>query len=246
MARILPSLVFAAMAALALGACGSGDEAAPSGEAIAPIAAPAGQQWTETVAITPEGGWLVGNPDAPIKLIEYGSLTCPACAAFSQTGMQPLREKYIDSGRVSWELRSVVIHGAVDLVLTRLLKCAPKEAAPLLAEQLWGNVNAVLDPLQRNAAGLEQAMSLPPEQRFAAYAQQGGLLDFLAARGISVDQGSQCLSDAAAIEALAAEMQAQATKDEVGGTPTFFVNGALVDGITWADLKPVLQRAGAR
>ncbi len=31
--------------------------------------------------MTDSDGYLLGNPDAPIKLIEYASLTCPACAA---------------------------------------------------------------------------------------------------------------------------------------------------------------------
>ena len=35
-------------------------------------------------------------------------------------------------------------------------------------------------------------------------------------------------------------------KDDVQGTPTFFVNGRKIDAISWADLEPVLQNAGAR
>ena len=232
--------------ALALAACGSESGGPVSGEAIAPIAAPAGQQWTDTVAITPEGGWLIGNPDAPIELIEYGSLTCPACANFSQTGMQSLRDDYINSGRVSLEFRSVPIHGAVDLVLTRMLECGPKEAAPLLAEQLWGNLDAVLTPIQSNAAALEQAMSLPENQRFVAYADQGGLIEFFAARGFSIAQSSECLSDFAAMQALAERLQAQADKDGVNSTPTFLLNGTAIDETSWAALEPMLQNAGAR
>ena len=232
--------------ALALAACGSASGGPVSGEAIAPVAAPAGQQWTDTVAITPEGGWLIGNPDAPIELIEYGSLTCPACANFSQTGMQSLRDDYINSGRVSLEFRSVPIHGAVDLVLTRMLECGPKEAAPLLAEQLWGNLDAVLTPIQSNAAALEQAMSLPENQRFVAYADQGGLIEFFAARGFSIAQSSECLSDFAAMQALAERLQAQADKDGVNSTPTFLLNGTAIDETSWAALEPMLQNAGAR
>lgn len=248
MPRFRPVLLTAVAAslALALAGCGSDSEGPTSGEPIAKIAAPAGQQWTDMVAVTPEGGWLVGNPEAPIELVEYGSLTCPACANFSETGMQPLREEYINSGRVSLEFRSVPIHGAIDLVLTRLLECAPKEAAPLLAEQLWGNLNAVLGPVQANAAALEQAMSLPEDQRFVAYAQQGGLLDFFAARGISTEQAQQCLADFGAVQTLAERMQSQAEKDGVNSTPTFFLNGARVEETSWTDLEPMLQRAGAR
>jgi protein-disulfide isomerase len=236
-----------AVAAALLAGCGSGEDGSvPQGEVAAAVEAPAGQQWFDVVATTPEGGWLVGNPNAPVKLVEYGSVTCPACAAFAIQGMQPLREKYVDSGRVSWEFRSVPIHGAIDLVLTRLLKCAPKEAAPLLAEQLWTNVNQVTEPVVQNAEALQAAMNLPENQRFVAYAETGKLLEFMAARGISLDQGRVCLSDAAAIQALAGQMQSQSEKDGVQGTPTFLVNGVKVDAISWADLEPVLQRAGAR
>ncbi len=238
--------VLAAPLALALAACGSDGEGAATSEPVAKVAAPAGQMWSDVVAITEQGGWLVGNPAAPIKLVEYGSLTCPACANFSQTGMRPLMENYVGSGRVSWELRSVPIHGAVDLVLTRLLQCAPKESAQPLAEQLWADVNAVVAPIQANAAAVEQAMSLPENQRFVAYAQTAGLLDFFAARGISTDQSRACLADSAAITTLAERLQAQSSEDGVTGTPTFMINGTKIDGINWADLEPALQRAGAR
>ena len=36
-----------------------------------------------TVVRTPAGGYRQGNPDAPVKLIEYGSRTCPTCARFA-------------------------------------------------------------------------------------------------------------------------------------------------------------------
>ena len=245
----LRRLVFALSAAplaLGLAACGSSDSGVPTAEAVAPVAAPAGQQWADVVAITPEGGWLAGNPEAPIRFLEYGSLTCPACANFSVTGMQQLRDDYVNSGRVSYELRSVPLHGTIDLVLTRLLECAPKESAHPLAEQLWANNSTVVTQAQANGAAIEQAMSLPENQRFVAFADLGGLLDFFAARGISRDQASQCLSDSAAIKALAERLQAQNEKDQVTGTPTFFINGSRLDEIEWAPVEAALQRAGAR
>ena len=244
--RRLAFALCAAPLALGLAACGSSEDGVPTAEVVAPVAAPAGQQWADVATITPEGGWLAGNPEAPIRLVEYGSLTCPACANFSVTGMQQLRDDYINSGRVSYELRSVPIHGAVDLVLTRLLECAPKESAHPLAEQLWANNAAVLTPIQANAAAIEQAMSLPENQRFVAYADRGGLLDFFAARGISRDQAAVCLSDAAAMKTLAARLQAQTEKDEVNSTPTFLINGNRLDEADWASVEAALQRAGAR
>jgi protein-disulfide isomerase len=236
----------AAPLALGLAACGSSEEAAPTAEPVARVAPPAGQQWVDVVAITPEGGWLAGNPEAPIRFVEYGSLTCPACAHFSVTAMQQLRDDYVNSGRVSYELRSVPLHGTIDLVLTRLLECGPKEAAHPLAEQLWANNTPIVTQAQANGAALEQAMSLPENQRFVAFADQSGLLDFFAARGVSRDQASVCLSDPAAMAALANRLVAQNEKDEITGTPTFFVNGNRLDDIEWPAVQAALQRAGAR
>ncbi len=245
--RHLALALCAAPLALGLAACGSSDEgAAPSAEPVAKVAPPAGQQWVDVVAITPEGGWLAGHPNAPIRLVEYGSLTCPACAHFSVTGMQQLRDDYVNSGRVSYELRSVPLHGTIDLVLTRLLECGPKEAAHPLAEQLWANNTPVVTQAQAAGAALEQAMSLPENQRFVAFADRSGLLDFFAARGVSRDQASVCLSDAAAMEALANRLVAQNNKDEITGTPTFFVNGNRMEVTDWPSVQAALQRAGAR
>ena len=47
---------------------------------------PAQRDWTQTVARTPEGGFRMGNPNAPVKVVEYLSLTCPHCAAFAHEG----------------------------------------------------------------------------------------------------------------------------------------------------------------
>ncbi|MBX9897186.1 MAG: DsbA family protein [Qipengyuania sp.] len=244
------ALALTAPLALALTACGDKDATDPTAAALAPVApvpAPAGTAWRDTVVETPEGGHLVGNPNAPIKLVEYGSLTCPTCAAFSEEGMEPLLSKYVDSGRVSFELRNFAVHGPVDIVLARLARCGAKEAVVPLSDQVWKNLQSLTGPLQANQAAVEQAMNLPMDQRFAAMARIGGFYDFFASRGISADQGRACLADVPSLEKLAAETDRYAKQDQVTGTPTFTLNGRKLDGVNgWAALEPVLQRAGAR
>lgn len=234
--------------ALGLAACnsGSGDGTGASGDPVENVAPPAGATWSETAVRTPEGGWLVGNPDAPIKLLEYGSLTCPACALFSTEGSEKLHAEYVDSGRVSYEFRTVLIHGVVDLLISRVLECAPVEVAVPMADQVWGNLDAVTGPFQANQAALEQAISLPENQRFVAMAQVSQLDQFFAARGISTEQTQACLADSAAATALATKSQEQSTQDGVTGTPTFFINGTKIDSTRWAEVEGALQRAGAR
>lgn len=238
----------AAPLALALAACGgTAEEAAEiKGEPIAAVPAPAGTQWIEQAVTTPEGGTLVGNPNAPLKLVEYGSLTCPTCARFSVEGSEELLNDYVNSGRVSFELRQFAIHGPIDLLLGSLTKCGPVTATIPLADQVWANLDSLLAPMQANQAAFEGAMNLPLNQRFVRAAETMGYLDFFAARGVSEDQARQCLADGAKIEAAAAQSQRYSQEFNVSGTPTFELNGTRVEANSWAVLEPILQRAGAR
>ena len=246
---MLKTLRFALAAplALALAACGSGAEETGDieGDAIAAIPAPDGTEWRTIAVMTDDGGVLVGNPEAPLKLVEYGSLTCPTCARFSMEGAEPLME-YIDSGVVSFELRQFAIHGPIDLLLGSLTQCGPDAAVLPLSDQVWQNFEQIMQPVQTNQAAFESAMQLPLEQRFVVAAEQLGYLDFFAARGISEDQGRQCLADVAKLEQMANYTQRYANEFDIQGTPTFQLNGNNVDANTWAALEPILQRAGAR
>ncbi|ANU07544.1 thioredoxin domain-containing protein [Paraurantiacibacter namhicola] len=239
--------------ALALAACGGSDDAdgaaagtIAQGEVAEAVAAPEGSQWIDVVSRTETGGWLMGNPDAPIKLIEYGSLTCGACAAFTAEGAEPLKSDYVNTGRVSFELRSMPLHGAIDLVLTRMLECAPVEAGPALADQVWLNLPEVYGGFQQNMEGAQQALTLAPEERLVQFAERTGFLDFFAARGIGKDAARTCLADADAAENLANTLQSAAEADNINKTPTFLINGTQVEASRWSELEPLLQRAGAR
>jgi len=245
--RRLGALVFTACFALALAACGSKEEdnAAPKGEAIAKIAPPAGQQWSEIAADTPEGGVVLGNPNAPIKLMEYASHTCPHCAEFSEHASSALREKYVDSGVVSYELRNQ-IHDSIDLTASMLMRCSGPAAFHTLAEQFWGNLGPMVEQIQKNNAGMAKASTAPEAQRYQAIAEAAGLYDFFAARGISRDQAMKCLADPAKARAILDRSSKQSDELNVTGTPTFFINGKNVGTQTWDTLEPMLQAAGAR
>lgn len=238
----------AAPLALGLAACNSGADAEGglSGDPVAEVAPPAGKTWSETVTVTELGGYSVGNPDAPIKLIEYGSLTCPACAAFSTEGSIPLHEKYINSGRVNFEFRSFIIHGPLDLVLTRLIGCGSPEAAVPLADQIWANLGPIQQRAYQNQPALEAALALPEDQRFVAFGEATGVYDFFASRGLSADQAKACLADFDSLEKLANLSQRYASEENVTKTPTFVLNGQVIDETSWDGVEAALQRAGAR
>ena len=101
-------------------------------------------------------------------------------------------------------------------------------------------------PVQQDPQVLERAMALPEAQRFPALAQGTGLTDFFAARGIAVDQQTQCLSNFATIQAVAQRSEAQSEELNVTGTPTFILNGRNIGSLGWAEVEANLQNAGAR
>lgn len=248
--RFRPIALGALVLPLALAAAACGDKAAdgatPSGEPVAKVAPPAGRAWTDVVTKTEEGGYRMGNPDAPIKLVEYGALSCSHCAEFAKEAAEPLQNEYVASGRVSYELRYFMLN-AFDVPATLLATCGTTEATIPLSEQFWAWQPTMFNNLQAvGDAKLQQAAALPPGQRMQAIAQLAGMTDFFAARGIARDQANACLADSAEADALAKQTEVASTKYKVTGTPSFFINDAPVGTASWTDLESKLKAAGAR
>jgi len=232
--------------ALSLAACDKGGSGgAPSGDALPKVAAPQGKPWSQVVSATRDG-FIMGNPDAPIKLVEFASPTCSHCAEFSNTGAQGLTTEFVDSGRVSWEVRPFMLN-PIDLVVATIMNCAgPERFFPLLE-----NSYASQADLFRGVQGADQnaaqaAMRQPENQRFKALAQVLGLKGFFGARGMSEAQIDQCLADPAAVNRWAESTQRNGTEFEVSGTPTFLINGASIGTVSWAEMAEKLRAAGAR
>lgn len=239
----LASLAALAPLALGLAACkkDAGGEGAASGP-VAAVAPPAGKQWQDVVAVTPEGGYVMGNPNAPVKLIEYGSLSCPHCAKLAQEGFSTLVGSYVASGKMSLEFRSFAIHPQ-DVPLTVLTQCSGPEAVFPLTEEIYKNFDAVTEGTMKGADAANKMSSLPAEQRFVALADALGFTDFFAARGLSKDQQKICLSDVTKATQIAKYSEAYGQQG-IDSTPTLLINGKKVDGASWDELKSALAKAG--
>jgi protein-disulfide isomerase len=247
----LKRIAIGLVSALALASCGSGEESGnsaapvPAASPVAGSAAPAGSQWTDTVVKTAEGGFRMGNPDAPIKLIEYGSRTCGHCANFAITGMEPLKA-YIATGKVSFEFRDFLLN-PIDVGAALVGQCAgPATFFPILdqmfAEQqtLLGNGPKDGDPF------ITQIESMAPQQRIVAMAEKFGYLAFVQQRGVPEAQARQCLADQGATEALVKAAEAGQKQFNIAGTPTFILNGKVLENTgTWQQVEAALKAAGA-
>src|SRR3569833_2354772 len=80
------------------------------------------RDWTKVVRATPAGGFVMGNPNARVKLVEYGSMTCPHCAHFDEDSVPSLIANYVKSGKVSWEFRNYV-RDTIDVSAALIARC---------------------------------------------------------------------------------------------------------------------------
>jgi protein-disulfide isomerase len=236
--------------ALMLAGCG-GSDANESGAAApsAPIAAvppPAGKSWNEVVAETPEGGYRMGNPNAPVKLLEFASISCSHCAEFTEVGAAPLVENYVKTGTVSWEYRPFMIF-PTDPGVFMLLRCRGPGPFFQLSEQLYATQRDWLGGLQQAPEGeLQRLQSLPAQQQPAAFVQATGLDRFFRQRGMPEGAIQSCLANQGELQKLAGMTAAAAEKYEVTGTPTFFINGKPSGAGKppyWPELEVALRRA---
>lgn len=212
----------------------------------APAKAAAKRDWSKAVAATPEGGFRMGNPAAPIKLVEYASYTCPHCAHFVQEGVPQLIARYVRSGRVSFELRNLV-RDPYDLSAALLSRCAgPRNFFPLMhsifaTQDQWTGRFAAL-----SASEYDALTALPQTPKLVRIAAIGGLDAMAAKFGVPAARAKACLSDENAAERLAEMRRVATTQYDLQGTPAFLINGKKAEGAhDWATLEPLLRRGGS-
>ena len=236
-----------ALAVVAVAGCNSkeGDAATNAPLNITPVAAPKGGDWTQIVSQTPEGAFLMGNPNAKVKLIEYGSMTCPHCKEFDEKGGPSLINNYVKTGQVSYEFRNYV-RDAFDLTATLVARCnGAKTFFPLTRALFEEQPNWIAKVQAAPPERLEQLQNLPPNQQFLEMAKVAGFQDFAAMRGVPVAKSTQCLTDENSVNQLV-QMTSDATAQypNFPGTPTFIVNGELAEQTAnWEALEPKLRAA---
>lgn len=239
-----PFALVAMSAALALTGCGDKGGAA-SGDAVAKTAAPAGQSWSQKVVAT-DDGMMMGNPDAPIKLVEFASFTCSHCAEFSEKGVPELVRDFVNTGQVSYELRPF-IRDPLDLTIATVTFCAGPERFFPLAENAFASQPALFEAAQANPNAAQNLGALPEKDRFPTLARAWKLDQFFASRGIAASELNSCLSDPAKINKRTEVTERSGRQYEISGTPTFLINGEVVpDAAAWEPLRDALRAAGAR
>lgn len=146
---------------------------------------------------------LDGPADAPIKVVEYGDLTCSSCRQWHNLGIkEQLRAEFGD--RVSFEYRHFPVITAASPRWAKAAQCAAEQDA------FWPFHNCVYENLEPYPT-----------------VNDTRLQEIAASIGLEQESFSSCL-DSDRHRLFVREAIQRAQRDGVRGTPTFFINGQQV------------------
>lgn len=195
------------------------------------------RDWRTVVTPAPSGAWVIGNPAAKVKLVEYLSYTCSHCADFVAESKPVLMDRYVRSGSVSVELRHAIRDG-LDLSAAMLARCAGPRAFPAVHAAIFADQRAMLE----KGAAVTPPANADRDRMLRAIADGSGLSALVRPRLSKPVEA--CLADTSERDRLIAGTRAAFAR--IQGTPAFELNGQLVQGIGWAELDTRLRAAGAR
>lgn len=161
------------------------------------------------------GDIVLGDPDAPVTIVEYASLTCPHCARFHIDTYPTIKEEYIDKGLVNLVIREVYFDYE-GLVASAVARCGGPD-----------NFYKFMDVMLEQQ---RQWRSSGDRQTIVGALRRIGLLG-----GLPPERVDACMSDQDYLRALAERYQETSQADEVRSTPYFLVNGEPVRGAVGAD-----------
>lgn len=205
----------------------------------------AAPNWVASVRVQPaNGAFLMGNPAAKVKLVEYLSYTCSHCAEFTGEAKVALKRDHVAKGTVSVELRNAV-RDRFDFAAALLARCGGpakffgNTEAIFAAQATWlGKAGAV------EQANADKLAKLPIDDSLKLIARGVGLDAIMKTRGFTSAQVDACLIDKAAQDRIVKMTNEAWNVRKINGTPAFLINGTATSGVGhWNQLEPLLRRA---
>lgn len=223
------------LAALAATALLSVAATKPAHKPLAPSSNPA-SNWANQIVVNPDGSHRYGNPKAEMQLNEFVSYTCPHCAHFNREADPVLRLTLVPKGQIVVTV-TTLLRNPIDLTISMLTTCGdPKRFfqrhnAFLASQDAWmGKLEKMSEEQQKRW----YQGALPERMKAIA-----GDLDFytrVAAWGMSRTQADACFANEAVFDTIK-QQQATVTKNGVNSTPSFILNGKLLDAHDWPGLS---------
>ncbi|MFK7744733.1 MAG: DsbA family protein [Roseobacter sp.] len=166
----------------------------------------------------------IGNPDAPVTVIEYASYTCPHCARFHSGPFKELKSAYIDTGKINFVYREVYFD-RFGLWASMIARCAGTPDA------FFGMSDLIYEQQSVWARA-------PDQQAIIGELRKIGLL-----AGLDADQMEACLMDAEKARTLVAWYQENASADGIESTPSFMIDGQKYTNMSFAEMAEIIDAA---
>ncbi|MDF1720482.1 MAG: DsbA family protein [Minwuia sp.] len=188
-----------------------------TGLALSGVALPAAAQGADY----PKGDMVLGDPDAPVEVIEYASMTCPHCRRFHEEVYPALKKEWVDTGKVRFVFREFPLDRYA-LQASMLARCGGEQ-------KFFGFIDLLF----------KQQASWTSASDPAAALRQIGLLG-----GISSDAFDACMADESLVDSILATRLDGHQRMKVSGTPSVYVNGEKVgDPMDYADISSRIRSA---
>ncbi len=192
---------------------------------LLPGAAQAQEATADAAASTPPvvADMVMGPEDAKVVFTEYGSFTCPHCAAFHSEVFAPLKRDYIDTGKIRFVYRELV-RNRVDIWASMLARCG--------GDMRYFGISEMLFDQQATWTASGDPATIAGELRKIGKVA-----------GMDTATLDACMSDTAMAQAILDTSEANATADVVTGTPTLFINGERIDNGSYDQIKALIDAA---
>jgi protein-disulfide isomerase len=225
-----PKVLGAAVGAIALVAAAIALVVAMTGGSSSPVTTttklPDAAVVTQLFKGIAQNGNLLGSPKAPVTMIEYIDLQCSACRTFETEIMPSVIPKYVRTGQVKVVARPIVAIGPDSERGRRAMEAAGLQNRGFnFAQLLYFNQGAENGSWLNDAMVQAAASSIP---------------------GLDVPALVKA-QDSATVLAQLKRIDAQATADKVGGTPTIYVGktGGAMHEVTPGLVPTVAQLSAA-
>ncbi|WP_067736582.1 DsbA family protein [Novosphingobium naphthalenivorans] len=195
--------------------------------------------WNSAMTVTANGSHQLGNPEAPVKLTEYVSYTCPHCAHYQQESDPVLRLTVIPKGQVSVTVTNL-LRNPIDLTVALLTNCGDPKRFFVRHNAFFATQEKWLGKAQTMTEAQQQRWyqgTLP--ERMRAIASDFGFYDKMSNWGISRAQADACLADTAMLDKLKAQQEESSTLG-INSTPSFTLNGEVLPAHDWASVSQAI------
>tara|TARA_B100001939_G_scaffold347241_1_gene368232 strand:- start:12285 stop:13058 length:774 start_codon:yes stop_codon:yes gene_type:complete len=170
---------------------------------------------------------VMGDPEAPIEIIEYASTTCPHCADFHENVLPQLKEKYIETGKAKLIYRHFMLN-AIDLDVSIISRCATEDKYYPLLGLIFKRQSAWFQPQEYRK--LADQYGKETGYRMFSEFTRNEVAKIARMAGISKSRMEQCLTDSRIRDYLIDVYQEGAKTYQITGTPSFVINGEKFEG----------------